>query len=397
MPREGTSPSSGVRIVVNSGISEDDILRYAKEMIAVPSPTGQEAAVAKKIAELMKEFSDDVALDEHSNVLCVVKGKRPGKTILISTHTDTLHSSAPGEAPGAKIADGKEFGKTGKVLLGPGAAAPKGALAAMLAAGKALAQSKDFAGQVVVAGYVQDLSANHIGVITLLETLAKREIKVDAIVLGEPSDNVIVLGARGRMEIRITVKGKPTHAGSPDKGVNAVEMMAYLISSLRDLQLLTHPHLPAATVSVIEVSSSAVRPRTPHECVAVLDRRMLPGETPEGVIAGVQDVITKVKSKHPELDADVKEVKVLYPLEISPKDPEVAKVRQVAESVSGRKQGDFYANFSANAGYTKTKLGIPSVPVGPGRIEDIGQDHVEISKLVEGAKIYEQAALALLA
>ena len=53
---------------MTDSISEDEILRYAREMMAVPSPTGQEAAVARKIAELMKEISNDTFVDELSNV-----------------------------------------------------------------------------------------------------------------------------------------------------------------------------------------------------------------------------------------------------------------------------------------------------------------------------------------
>lgn len=363
-------------------------MRYGLETTSVASPTGQEEGVARKIAELMKEFSDDITVDSMSNVYCRIKGSGNGKTVLLASHTDTIGRYKLGERLSPTIEEGEQFGKKGKVLVGAGAAAPKGAMASMLASGRALAKSGRLPGDLIIAGYVGDFFADGVGIQHMLDGFEEKGIRIDASLVSEPSDNRVVFGTRGRMEIELKVTGRPFHAGAPEKAVNAVDQMVVLLAALKSWQLPTHPRLPRATASVIDIRSLAVRPRTPHECVATIDRRAVPGEEPEGVVQNFRELVSDVQKRDPQLEAQVRLLKAMHPYETSRSDPLTSIILEVVEEVTGRKQEDYYGPFATDSGLIKVKLGIPSVSIGPGRGEDMGREHVEIAKLVEAAEIY---------
>ena len=59
--------------------------------------------------------------------------------------------------------------------------------------------------------------------------------KIDFVISTEPTDGGIYRGHRGRMEIRVDVKGISCHGSAPERGDNAVYKMADIISDVRAL------------------------------------------------------------------------------------------------------------------------------------------------------------------
>ena len=97
-------------------------------------------------------------------------------------------------------------------------------------------QGINFAGNFLLTAVVLEENGEMMGTIKLCEeTLPNNKIDVDAMVCCEPSSLRIMLGHRGRMEIRVTISGRSCHGSSPWLGINAVEKSAKFIVAVQNM------------------------------------------------------------------------------------------------------------------------------------------------------------------
>src|SRR5262249_54852484 len=124
-----------------------------------------------------------------------------------------------------------------------------------------------------------------------------------------------------------------------------------------------HPLLGAATCSVGTIHGGSQANIVPDNCVISVDRRSLPGETEESVIAEMKALLRSSK-----LRAEITSFKQdpCLPMETSTSLPFVKKLMQTARQKEPLGV-DYFCDASVLAQY-----GIPSVVFGPG---DIAQAH----------------------
>ena len=73
---------------------EENLIVFCQALIRTPSLSGQEEQVAKLIQKTMLEQGfDEAILDRYGSVLGCIHGSRPGKTILMDGHIDTVDIS----------------------------------------------------------------------------------------------------------------------------------------------------------------------------------------------------------------------------------------------------------------------------------------------------------------
>lgn len=165
------------------------------EMVRIPSPSGQEAALARFVAGASRELGMDAVVDEVGNVLART-GTGDGPTILLLSHLDTVDDPLP-----AILEDGR--------VTGRGAVDAKGPLAAMLLAA---ASRPDFPGRLVVAAAVEEEVPGSRGASHLCATLPRP----DAVLIGEPSGwSNVVLGYKGILDLHYRVRRPATHPTNP--------------------------------------------------------------------------------------------------------------------------------------------------------------------------------------
>ena len=106
------------------------VVELCREFVRIPSLSGQEGELAAVVATRMRALGFSVEIDAFGNVLGLRSGTRPGPTLILDAHLDTVpvtHASAWLHEPfGAEMDQGR--------LWGRGAADTKGSLAAMLCA-----------------------------------------------------------------------------------------------------------------------------------------------------------------------------------------------------------------------------------------------------------------------
>jgi tripeptide aminopeptidase len=70
---------------------KDEVIKLAKELCVIPSPSDNEIAKVRFVKELLDKIFDDRAIiDEEDNLIYRIKGKNSSKCVLVSAHTDTV-------------------------------------------------------------------------------------------------------------------------------------------------------------------------------------------------------------------------------------------------------------------------------------------------------------------
>jgi len=376
---------------VAAEIDAEAAIRSLQALVQIPGTTGDERRVAEHVAESLRRAGARVTVDRHWNVVGEV-GSQRGPGLLLLTHTDSGPAGAMEDPYSGETRDGAPFGKTGPVVYGRGACAPKASIAAMVAAMAALARHGDaLPGRVQMAAVVKDLAANHEGV---RQIDAAGLVQADVCIAGEPSNNAIVLGARGIAHYEVEFTGVPTHWGRPRDGANPLYALGAFVLELERVELPTDPVLGAATLAPFAVDSTAVPPRTPGRCRVMVDRRVLPGESPETIGRSLQDLADRIAGERRGIGGHVRAASGMFPYAVPEGAPIVRLVERAVRAALGRAPEHTYITFSSNAGYLIRERNLPSLAFGPGRIEDAGErEHVAVDDVVAAAKVYAAAAV----
>ncbi|WFD12285.1 YgeY family selenium metabolism-linked hydrolase [Tepidibacter hydrothermalis] len=280
---------------------KEELTKVCQDLLRQQSYSGEEGKVVEVIKDWSKKLGfDNCTVDEYGNVICHIKGNKPGKKILFDGHIDTVpvpDDSKWTQAPfGGKIVDGKIYGR--------GASDMKGAVSAMLAACSYFAKdmNKDFAGDLYVAGVVHEEIFEGVSARKISE-----KIKPDYVVIGEASRLNLKIGQRGRGEIVIETFGKPAHSANPEKGINAVYKMSKVIDKVQNLKPINHPVLGDGILVLTDIKSSPYPGASvvPDYCKATFDRRLLVGETKESVLKPIEDLLEEMRKEDSELNVKV--------------------------------------------------------------------------------------------
>lgn len=387
---------------------EEAVVALCQELIRQQSYSGQEQGVSQILERRMKEIGfDQVSIDRYGNIIGCIKGNRPGKRLLFDGHIDTVIVGNANEwthAPfAAEIVDGKIYGR--------GTSDMKGAVAAMTcaAANFAADTGKDFAGEIYVAGVVHE---------ECFEGVAAREIsaavKPDYVVIGEASQLNLKIGQRGRAEIVVETFGVPCHSANPEKGVNAVYKMAKVIEAICTLTPTHHPVLGDGILELTDIKSSPYPGASvvPEYCRATYDRRLLVGETKEGVLAPIQALLDRLMAE----DAQLK-VKVSYAVgteqcytgsEITGErffpgwlyEENADFVQRVLAQLRERGYDPTVTqyNFCTNGSHYAGEAGIKTLGLGPSRenLAHTVDEYIEIDQLTKVTDCYYGVMQALL-
>lgn len=385
-----------------AAIDTDALTDLALRLVATPSLSTQEGAVAQLVREELERLDFTVEVDRFGNVTGTLDAG-PGPCVLLDSHMDTVGVTDPSawtRSPGGELADGKLYGRGAMDMKGPLAASIHGAAAL---------RSSLRAGRVVVSATITEELAEGPSLLPVLE-----RHRPDRVVICEATDLRLSTAQRGRAEILVEVDGRPSHSARPDLGLNAAEAMADVMRAIRDVSLPSHPLLGEGILVLTDVMS---RPYpglsvVPDKCVATYDRRTLPGESEADVLGPVQAAIDAAlapygTSGRASIALDRYDTYTGVPVE-SPNfapawevDRDAAIVQVALAALRGAGLGDAptHWSFCTNGSGSAGTLGVPTIGFGPG---DEGQahrvdEHIVLADLHAGARGYTAIVGALLA
>lgn len=377
-------------------------------LIREESLSGKEQGVVAKLKESMLAMGyDEVVVDKYGDCIGLIKGNRPGKTILFDGHIDVVpvgDASQWTHPPyGGEVSDGKMWGR--------GTSDMKCAVGSMACAAAFFAEDckRDFPGKIYVAGVCHE---------ECFEGVAARDISArtrpDYVVIGEASQLDLKVGQRGRAEIRVETFGRPAHSSNPEAGVNAAYKMHDLISRIRQMPLTQHPHLGKGILELSDIKSYPYPGDSvvPEYCVANFDRRLLVGETPESVLAPIQAIIDDMAATDPDFKAKLSyvhgkskchtdediEVDRFFPGWIfSPEEEYVQDVYREFVAM-GHTPEIGYWHFCTNGSHYGGEAGIKTLGFGPGDLHTahIIDEYMPMDQLMQATWLYMGIMRALL-
>ncbi len=384
------------------------LIELCRKMLKTPSLSGQESEVVKLIENTMESWDfDEVVVDKYGSVIGRIKGKKPGKTLLLDGHIDTVDVSDrklwQHDPYGAEVVDGKIFGR--------GATDMKGPVSAMIAAAAFFARDtgRDFSGDIYLSCTVHE---------ECFEGIAAREISArvnpDYVIIGEPSGLNLMRGQRGRAEIVVETYGKTAHSANPQFGKNAVYYMMRVIRAIKGVRLERQEVLGEGILELTDIISSPYPGKSvvPNLCRVTYDRRTLAGETKESVISQIEEVINKLAEEDPELEAKVYfargeercwtgetiRAERFYPAWLLDEQHELVQTALKGLVSVGLKPEVSHWSFCTNGSHFAGEAGIPTVGFGPSyeHLAHIIDEYIEVEQLLKGCQGYYGIISALL-
>jgi acetylornithine deacetylase/succinyl-diaminopimelate desuccinylase family protein len=362
-------------------------VRILESLVRIPSVTGQEANIAAAVAQWCEEAGLEVELRQvtagRTNVLAHWNAGA-ATCLLLTGHMDTvpIGEGWTRDPFAAEISGGRLFGR--------GACDMKGGLAAMLSALFGARKRGSRLDRNVMLAAVVGEEEDSIGT----RALVRSGIQAECAIVAEPTNLELVRSNRGLINFRLSVSGTSAHASSPELGRNAIVVAADLVLELealaRRLEQQLHPTLgkPNLTVGTIH---GGTRPYVvPDSCVIEVDRRLNPGETPEGALAEIAQASRKVRHRWPDVSIELTLGSEYLPFEVSEGHPLVGQVSAAMEA-SGLHARTGTWRAASDAGFLVVERGIPTVLFGPGNISLAAHrpdEFVDLAQVEVAAEVY---------
>ena len=379
-------------------IDRDRLIGRLESLVRTPSenPPGEEAEAARVSANYCEALGFEVSLHEldagrPSVVARKVFGEGP--TLCYCSHIDVVpageHDLWSHPPYAANVVDGQMHGR--------GTSDAKGPIAAALEAVEALsAVGANLRGTLQFALVADEEAMGFKGAGFLIED---EIVQPELTIIGEPTALRIVRAQRGPCWMRIITRGQAAHGSAPERGVSAIKHMAEIVSHLEEtLPDITHEVVGGPSINVGTIQGGVKVNVVPAYCVAEIDRRSIPGETKESVVASVQAAIDIAKEKYPDIDATIELPVYGKPFEVPDDSVVLANMIEAVAETKGADaevmgfRGSSDARFFAEAGSEV-------VVCGPGDITvaHTAREYIDLAELEQGAIAYASAFARLLA
>ena len=359
--------------------SQKGLVDFLRDMVRIPSLSGREGKIAHRVKEEMERAGfDEVFIDGIGNVVGRIGSGRV--RILYDAHMDTVdigdRKSWKHDPFGAEYRDG--------IIYGRGACDDKAGVASAIYGGKlivTLGLRGDYT--LYIAASVEEESAGGKGIEYLIR---EDRLKPHFVLLAEPSSLNIIRGHKGRVGLKISLRGKSAHAGTPWKGINAIYRMAPLIQKVEKLnnRLPSTPPLGKGTVTVTRIDCErASLNAIPDNCTIYLDRRTNTRETEQRIKRELRSLMGK--------GGKLEILQKFFPAwELPGEHPLVLSCLKTYRALFKRRPKVLLWPFCSNGSYTMGEKHIPTIVFGPGeeRVAHSADEQVKVEHLIKGAMFY---------
>jgi acetylornithine deacetylase len=375
--------------------SDDEVLATLQDLVAIDSvnpslpggaqgESGMVEYLSAFFAALEIPYELCEVLPGRSNFIATFEGENPDRAILFECHMDTASAEVmtiPHFEP--HIRDG--------LLYGRGSCDTKAGGAAMIHAIKRLRESGVKPPRTVLYAGAVDEEAFFAGSRHLAEY-----VQVEAVVISEPTELEVVRAHKGAVRFYLQVNGKAAHSAKPHLGINAIAKMAQLIGRIEDeltpqYAAQSYPLLGNPTYNVGTIEGGAQVNFVPDQCRIAIDCRLIPGQTPDGVLQGFKEIIARAKAEDDELDAVVEDP--FFVCAALGTDEDAGIVQSAVDAcrlatgkatVAGVPYATDGSPFSAR--------GVPTIVLGPGSIDQAhgAVEWVDCQQVVQATEIYQR-------
>lgn len=395
--------------------SRDSAIEFLRQMISIPSVTGDEAAVQEFVADYMRKIGLDVDMwetdwdelkkhpgyrpvargyENRPNIVATYKGSGGGRSLLLNGHTDVI---PVGDGTGwtddpwaANIRDGRIYGR--------GSADMKSGVASHILAVEYLKQlGLTPKGDVYINVVIDEEVSGH----GTLDTVI-RGYRADAGISGETSDLHVQPACIGRIWFEIAVQGKPAGVQKRYEGISGITLGNKVVAAVQQLEdervaTVTHPLYPVALDSlpclIGSFQAGAYPSAFPDSAVLKGSIGTVPGEDHEGVKQSLVDKIAEMAAKDPWMKDHPPIVRFVgYDAEASeiPGDhPIVESLSRTYRDLTGQEPVISGRQGAADTRFLNKYADTPTVIFGPGStaVMHANDEYVSIDDFITSIKV----------
>jgi acetylornithine deacetylase len=401
---------------VTAHVDESRLVELAVDLVSIPSPTGDEEAMGERVRAELESMGLQVLWqqveDGRPNVVGIVEGAGGGKSLMFNGHMDTSYSGRepwlagiPGFQPQGFVRDGR--------IYGLGISNMKGALCCYIEAVRALQDAGvRLNGDVMIACVAGEIEktqwgtefrgAEYRGYAAGSRHLTSFGGVTDMCILGEPTEQKIVLGHFGSMWVRLSTSGPFVHTAFAEGRLqeNSIVRMEAVLDAVREWipgweeRAAYGGKRGIVGIGAIDGGFAWRASRTPHRTDLFLDVRVPPTLPMATARAEVMDFVRDLRGRFPEHGIEA-EVFVTAPgSEIAGDHPLIAAIDEGHTQVFGAPPERDVVRWFSDAS-ALTRYGIESVNYGTssGLPDPVLGENLDIDGLVKIAKVYALAAM----
>lgn len=256
------------------------------KLVSIPSESQNEEAIAVYLDKVLKQIGMNTQIQhiegKSYNIVGEI-GKGIGeKKIILGGHIDTVCRNAFWET------DPYETIERDDKIYGLGTCDMKAGLAAQITViKKMIDEAKLQDGKIIFIG-LADEERHSIGVQRFLKDNAGAEFAV----FGEPHFKEIVVGATGKIFLKLVLRGKTGHAATPESGINAIDCMNRFLNAVSDKYYKLYEQRQTASLCVLKIESkyNGYSLNIPEECTAYMNKQLFVNEDAGSFIKDLEEI-----------------------------------------------------------------------------------------------------------
>lgn len=383
-------------------ISREEIVELSKQLIRIQSVTGEEKAVVLQAKRMLEDRRIPVKLygPEDRPVLTAYINPSAPKQLVFNGHLDTV--------PTANL-DAWTFPPfdpqvRGNELTGRGSIDMKASCAVMIHV-VSIASKMDLPLSIGVHLVPDEEKGATHGTKILIDEINRGTLRrPDYAVIGEKSNLKLRIAERGGFSFKIRFRGRATHtAYARTEGINAIAKAAKGVLALEKPIDKWHPWIGAPVLSVNAVTAGTAGNQVPDECTLSIDRRVIPGETPETVMSEVKAVLDEAGRGDPDWSWEVIPTRdasgniAWSPANYTELDLDLGRAFQKAIRSALNKEPELFVEWAGGTdGAQYRRAGIQTIGFGPKGEHMHGPNElVYVDSLVDEARVYLALAQTL--
>jgi succinyl-diaminopimelate desuccinylase len=382
-------------------LSVEELGATLRSLVRVPSvnPGMSELAMVEEIERQLQgtrcELTRVESMPGRPSLAAVLRGSGDGPRLVLNGHMDTV--AIDDEARwsvdpfGGEIRDGHVWGR--------GSVDMKGGLAAQIACARVASRMDGALEGDLVLHFAAGEECGEPGTLSLIE----EGFVGDWGITTEPTGLDIATAERGTLWLRLRINGRSTHAATPGAGANPIPPIEDVLAAMRwyseELSSRKHRLLghPICTVTMVE--AGAEHNAIPDGCELTIDRRMIPGETNDGVEAEIRKLVNEAVAGHDGISADLVPIHHPFePAEIPAESTFIHTVSRAVNEVTGTQAGIFGTPYGSDVRNLVNDAKMEAITFGPGDVSlcHCPDERQSLEQLRQAATVMTLVALDLL-
>ncbi len=394
-------------------LNRENMINLLKELISIKSPFFEETEIIEylrgrlsyynRLSTEIHRYEEKVITGfKGENLVVRLKGKAVGPKLLLNAHVDTVPLCG-----GWSVDPFTGFEKDGRVY-GLGALDMKAGVVICIYLLEALVEADiELSGNIIFTAVSDEEGPFGLGThYTIMDGLIN---DCDYAVITEPAGPFaastekfpcVALGSRGTAVYFVTVKGQSAHGANPEKGINAVEDAATLITALTEkLDLGSHPLLGGGSMCITNLQGGDKYLLIPEETSFTIYRHTVTGDAARA-LQEVEEVVGGLNLKS-EVNIQLRDLPhpdtFFRPWTVSKDSALVRSLENATNIVLGKTLKPTYFRSESDANHIANRLNIPTVLFGPdGANYHAADEYVEIESMIDATRVLLYAVIDLL-